>query len=306
MFLNRRGYAPLTLCRTCGFRITCPKCAAYLVEHKRRARLQCHHCGHFEPMPQSCPSCQAKDSFASVGLGVERLEQDVSKAFPDARVLTLSSDLAGGMKQLREEIERVADHDIDIVIGTQLVAKGHNFPALTLVGVIDGDFSLGSGDPRAGERTFQVLHQVIGRAGRGEKPGRALVQTYAPDHPVLKALLKNDQPAFYNAEAQQRKSANLPPSGRLAAFIVSASDHAQAFSYAKAMLQAAPKTDGIKLLGPAEAPLAKLNNRYRYRLLLKAPRDFDVQAYIRDWLQRAPKPKGSVRCVVDIDPYNFM
>ncbi len=306
LFLNRRGYAPLTLCRACGFRIACPKCATYLVEHKRSGRLHCHHCGYHRGMPEHCPSCGATENLASVGLGIERVRDDIRAAFPKARVLTLSSDLAGSMKQLRKEIDRIAAHEVDIVIGTQLVAKGHNFPGLTLVGVIDGDFSLGSGDPRAGERTFQVLHQVIGRAGRGEKPGRALIQTHAPEHAVLKALVENDQNAFYEAEAAQRKAAALPPFGRLAAFIISAREAPQAMAYAKALLQAAPQTKDVKILGPAEAPLSRLKGRYRYRLLLKAPREFDVQAYVKAWLARMPKPKGSLRCVVDIDPYSFM
>jgi primosomal protein N' (replication factor Y) len=306
LFLNRRGYAPLTLCRACGFRITCPQCAAYLVEHKRSGRLQCHHCGYSRKIPEECPSCQSKNNFASVGLGVERLTDDVRAAFPNARTLTLSSDLAGSVKQLREEIGRIANHEVDLVIGTQLVAKGHNFPGLTLVGVIDGDFSLGSGDPRAGERTFQVLHQVIGRAGRGKIAGRALVQTHAPEHPVLRALLAADQDAFYAAEAAQRKAANLPPFGRLAAFIISAFDAHEALKYAKALLSSAPRAEGVKILGPAEAPLFKLKGRYRYRLLAKAPRKFDLQAFVKAWLSRAPQTKGSLRCTVDIDPYNFM
>jgi primosomal protein N' (replication factor Y) len=306
LFLNRRGYAPLTLCRACGFRITCPQCAAYLVEHKRSGRLQCHHCGYSKKIPEACPSCGAKENFTSVGLGVERLTDDVRTAFPKARTLTLSSDLTGSMKQLRGEIDRIANHEVDLVIGTQLVAKGHNFPGLTLVGVIDGDFSLGSGDPRAGERTFQVLHQVIGRAGRGKHPGRALVQTHAPEHPVLKALLAGDQNAFYAAEAAQRQAAGLPPFGRLAAFIISAADAHEALRYAKAFLVAAPRAAGVKILGPAEAPLSRLKGRYRYRLLIKAPREFDLQAFVRAWLLRAPKTKGSLRCVVDIDPYSFL
>lgn len=305
LFLNRRGYAPLTLCRSCGYRIACPQCAAYLVEHKRRARLQCHHCGFSQGLPEACPSCGKEGSFASVGLGIERVTEDVKTAFPEARVLALSSDLTGGITDLRAELERIAEHKVDIVIGTQLVAKGHNFPGLTFVGVVDGDFSLGSGDPRAGERTFQVLHQVIGRAGRGEKNSRAFVQTAAPEHAVLRALLRNDQEAFYGAEAEQRRAANLPPFARLAALIVSDKDSAKAFSHARALAAAAPSAKEVRVLGPAEAPLARLRGRSRYRLLVKAPRDFDLQAYLREWLSRAPRIKGSLRCVVDIDPYNF-
>lgn len=305
LFVNRRGYAPLTLCRSCGYRITCPQCSAYLVEHKRRARLQCHHCGFHQDMPAACPCCGTKDKFTSVGLGVERIADDVRAAFPQARVLTLSSDLTGGIAQLREEIDRIAKHKVDIVIGTQLVAKGHNFPGLTFVGVIDGDFSLGSGDPRAGERTFQTLNQVIGRAGRGSMVGSALVQTHAPDHPVLKALLAGDQKRFYEVEAEQRRAASLPPFGRLAAFIISDKEAGKAFGFAKALLKSAPPKKDVKILGPAEAPLSRLKGRYRYRLLVKAPREFDLQSYLKAWLAQAPKTKGSLRYLVDIDPYNF-
>ncbi len=306
LFLNRRGFAPLTLCRACGHRVTCPQCAAYLVEHKHKNRLQCHHCGFSQSMPNACPSCGKADSFVSVGVGVERVAEDVKTLFPQARVMTLSSDQTGGLAQLHAEIEKIETHQVDIIVGTQLVAKGHNFPGLTFVGVVDGDFSLGSGDPRAGERTFQVLNQVIGRAGRGAVAGHALVQTLAPEHPVLKALLKGDWEAFYEAEADQRQSAGLPPSGRLAAVIVSDEDVSTAFSYARALARLAPKQDGIRVLGPAEAPLLRLKGRFRYRLLVKAAKDADLQAYLRGWIKQAPVPKARLKCVVDVDPYTFL
>ena len=306
LFLNRRGYAPLTLCRACGHRVTCPQCAAYLVEHKHKNRLQCHHCGFSQALPKACPSCGKPDSFVSVGIGVERVAEDVKTLFPQARVLTLSSDQTGGLAQLHAQIEKIEKQQVDIIVGTQLVAKGHNFPGLTFVGVIDGDFSLGSGDPRAGERTFQVLNQVIGRAGRGTVAGHALVQTAAPEHPVLRALLKGDQEAFYSAEAAQRQSAGLPPTGRLAAVIVSDEDVSAAFSYARTLARIAPKQYGIRVLGPAEAPFARLKGRFRYRLLVKATRDADLQAYLRAWIKQAPVPKARLKCVVDVDPYTFL
>ena len=220
LFLNRRGYAPLTLCRHCGHRFRCSNCDAWLVEHRFRRALICHHCGHMEPRPHVCPECEAEDALAACGPGVERLAEEAAGLFPDARVLVLSSDFPGGAERLRRELDEIAKGAFDLVIGTQLVAKGHNFPFLTLVGVVDADLGLGSGDPRAAERTFQLLAQVTGRAGRGDQPGRALIQTYRPDHPVISALLSGDAEEFYAQETSLRQRAGLPPFGRLAALIV--------------------------------------------------------------------------------------
>ena len=223
-FLNRRGYAPLTLCRACGFRFSCPNCDAWLVDHRFRKQLVCHHCGFAMPHPAECPKCQAVNSFVAVGPGVERLEEEVRDLFPQARVLVLSSDLVATMDRLRAELDDVAAGRFDIVIGTQLVAKGHHFPMLNLVGVVDADLGLNNGDPRAAERTFQLLHQVFGRAGRGEGVGRGLLQTHQPEHPVMRALIAQDREAFYSAEIAAREAAHYPPFGRLASLVVSGPD----------------------------------------------------------------------------------
>ncbi len=322
LFLNRRGYAPLTLCRTCGHRFRCQNCDAWLVEHRFRRALVCHHCGHIEKRPQICPECQSEDSLTACGPGVERLAEEAAALFPQARLLVLSSDFPGGAERLRRELEEIAKGSFDIVVGTQLVAKGHNFPHLTLVGVIDADLGLGSGDPRAAERTFQLLNQVTGRAGRGDKPGRALIQTFQKEHPVIRALLSGDAEQFYAQETALRERAGLPPFGRLAALIVSGKDAAAAESHARALATAAhelppapryrvaqmgdlPDEGEISVLGPAEAPIALVRGRFRFRLLVKAPKSADLQGFLRDMLAAAPKPTGSVRVQVDVEPISF-
>ncbi|MFD2251956.1 primosomal protein N' (replication factor Y) [Pseudochelatococcus lubricantis] len=306
LFLNRRGYAPLTLCRHCGHRFQCPNCSAWLVDHRFRRALVCHHCGHVERRPDVCPACGEADTLAACGPGVERLAEEVAEVFPDRRAIVLSSDSPGGAERIRAELQAVADGEVDIVIGTQLVAKGHNFPGLTLVGVIDADVGLANGDPRASERTFQLMQQVTGRAGRGDRPGRALIQTMQPDHPVLRAILSGDVARFYAEEIAVREEAGLPPFGRLAGIIVSGPDRAEAENYARALARMAQAPAHVVVLGPAEAPLAMIRGRYRFRLLVRTARTVDLQAYLRDWLERAPRHPAKLRVAVDVDPYSFM
>ncbi|NKX63579.1 primosomal protein N' [Labrenzia sp. 5N] len=306
LFLNRRGYAPLTLCRTCGHRFQCAHCSAWLVEHRFQKKLVCHHCGHQEPVPKACPSCQSVDSLVACGPGVERIAEEVTELFPQARVLVLSSDIAGGPDRLKREMKIVEEGGADIVIGTQLVAKGHNFPLMKLVGVVDADLGLAHGDPRAAEKTFQLLAQVTGRAGRVTGGGKGFLQTYNADHPVIKALLSSDKKAFYQAEIEARRAAGLPPFGRLAAVIVSGPDRGFAEGFSRALARAAPPDQAVTLLGPAEAALAMVRGRYRFRLLAMAPRQYDLQAYLRHWLSIGPKPTKGLRLQVDIDPQHFL
>jgi primosomal protein N' (replication factor Y) (superfamily II helicase) len=306
LFLNRRGYAPLTLCRACGFRFSCPNCDAWLVDHRFRKQLVCHHCGFAMPHPHECPKCQAIDSFVACGPGVERLEEEAHELFPDARVLVLSSDLVATVERMREEFAEIAAGRFDIVIGTQLVAKGHNFPMLNLVGVVDADLGLSNGDPRAAERTFQLLHQVIGRAGRDAGIGRGFLQTHQPDHPVMRALIAQDREAFYSAEIDVREKTHYPPFGRLASIVVSGADKHETAAYARELARFAPQHDDVRVLGPAEAPLALVRGRHRLRLLIKAPRAFDLSGYLRDWLASAPKRKGSIKFDIDVDPQSFL
>jgi primosomal protein N' (replication factor Y) len=306
LFLNRRGYAPLTLCRACGHRLQCPNCDAWLVEHRFRRRLVCHHCGFAMPLPNECPKCHAADSFVACGPGVERLEEEVAALFPDKRVLVLSSDLVESVERLREELDDVAQGRFDIVIGTQLVAKGHHFPKLNLVGIVDADLGLGNGDPRAAERTFQLLHQVVGRAGREAGRGYGYLQTHQPEHPVMKALIAQDRDAFYDCEIAVRERTGYPPFGRLASLVISGSDKHAAEGYARTLAGLASRVEDVRVLGPAEAPLALVRGRYRFRLLVKSPRAFDLSAYLRDWLHAAPKRKGNLKLEVDVDPMSFL
>ena len=306
LFLNRRGYAPLTLCRACAHRYECPNCSSWLVEHRFRRSLVCHHCGHVERTPHACVECGSIDSLVPCGPGVERIAEEAAELFPDKSCIVLSSDFPGGTERLRAELAAIAAGEFDIVIGTQLVAKGHNFPLMTLVGVLDADIGLTSGDPRAAERTFQMLQQVTGRAGRGEKPGRALVQTWQPDHPVIAALVSGDAERFYEEETRVREMAGLPPFGRLASLIVSAAEREVAEAHARGMALVAEPSPGVTVLGPAEAPLALIRGRYRFRLLVKTEREVDLQAYLRGWMARCPKIRGNTRVSIDVDPQSFL
>ena len=305
LFLNRRGYAPLTLCRACGYRFHCPHCDAWLVDHRFKRRLVCHHCGFSTPQPSECPQCHSTDTFVACGPGVERLEQEAADLFPDRRILVLSSDLVESVERLQQELTDVAEGRFDIIIGTQLVAKGHHFPKLNLVGIVDADLGLGNGDPRAGERTFQLLHQVTGRAGRETGRGYGFLQTHQPDHPVMKALVSGDRDAFYESEIALRETTGYPPFGRLAALIVSGTDRHATEAYARQLAQAAPRAEDVRVLGPAEAPVAVVRGRHRFRLLAKSPRAFDLSAYLRDWLARGPKRRGNIKLDVDVDPQSF-
>ncbi|MFY7777201.1 MAG: primosomal protein N' [Elstera sp.] len=305
LFLNRRGYAPLTLCRTCGYRFECPNCSAWLVEHRGRGRLLCHHCGHTQPVPPACPSCGTEDALVACGPGVERVAEEAAALFPDARLAVMASDVLGSAKAMHDLITEVQERRIDLLVGTQMMAKGHHFPHLTLVGIVDADLGLAGGDLRAGERTFQVLHQVAGRAGRAEHPGRVLMQTLQPEHPVIAALLAGDRDRFIAAEMDDRRTHTMPPYGRLAALILSAPSPEMAEQAARRVSRAAPHAPDVTILGPAPAPLFMLRGLYRWRFLIKTPREKLAQGLIRDWISRVELPKP-VKLVVDIDPYNFL
>jgi primosomal protein N' (replication factor Y) len=306
LFLNRRGYAPLTLCRSCGHRIECPNCSAWMVEHRKTNRLSCHHCGNNIPKPDACPKCGAHDSLVPIGPGVERIAEEVKDLFPQARTLILASDTAGDDgAALFQALEAIRSHSVDVIIGTQIIAKGHHFPKLTLVGVVDADLGLSGGDLRASERTWQLLHQVAGRAGREQAPGRVLLQTFMPQSRVMQSLTQHDRDAFVAVEMEERAQAHMPPYARLAAIIVSGTNPMKTEDTARALARMAPHAQGLSLLGPAQAAIYKLRNHYRWRLLLSADKTFPMQEYIRDWLSGA-KPPSTIRIGVDIDPYSFM
>ena len=305
LFLNRRGFAPLTLCRHCGHRLQCPNCTAWMVEHRLMHRLACHHCGHVMPPPKACLECGEEDSLVACGPGVERIADEVAELFPDARAAIVTSDTIWSPLKAAEFVGAMDAGAIDIVVGTQLVTKGYHFPNLTLVGVVDADLGLAGGDLRAAERSFQQIQQVAGRAGRGDKPGRVLVQTHDPDAPVIDALVKGDVAGFYSAETEARREAAMPPFGRLAAIIISAEDASEAESVARRIGHAAPEVEGMAVFGPAPAPLAMLRGRHRQRLLVHARRSLDVQDVIRDWLADI-EWGAKVRVSVDVDPYSFL
>ncbi|MDP5218694.1 primosomal protein N' [Ruegeria sp. 2205SS24-7] len=306
LFINRRGYAPVTLCRACGQQIGCDHCDARMVEHRFLKRLMCHQCGETKPIPETCPSCGAEGRLAPVGPGIERLAEEAEAAFPEAKIAVLSSDMFGSARALKAKIEEIAEGDADIVIGTQLVAKGHNFPNLTLVGVIDADLGLQGSDLRAAERTFQLMRQVAGRAGRAERPGTALLQSFQPEHPVIRAILSGDEAGFWKAEAAERQAAGVPPFGRMAGIILSGSDAGQVFDTGNILARndMVLRQIGAQVFGPAPAPIARIRGRHRVRLLVKAPKGAALQEAISRWI--APlRLKGDLRLSVDIDPQSF-
>ena len=306
LFINRRGYAPVTICRACGHQIGCDQCDARMVEHRFLKRLMCHQCGATKPMPEVCPACGVEGKLAPVGPGVERLAEETKELFPDARVAVLSSDLFGSARALKEQIAAIAGGQADIIIGTQLVAKGHNFPLLTLVGVIDADLGLQGSDLRAAERTFQLMRQVAGRAGRAEKKGTALLQTYQPDHPVIRAILSGDEEGFWQAEARERQHVGVPPYGRMAGIVLSSPNVQEVFDLGGAMAREIKPLQaiGAQLYGPAAAPIARIRGRHRVRLLIKADKAAPLQNALSKWVAQFKIP-GNVRLSIDIDPQSF-
>ena len=305
LFLNRRGYAPLSLCRACGHRFRCPNCSAWLTAHRLRRRLQCHHCGFSLPEPDHCPECGTVDALALSGPGVERIADEVRHRFPKARTALLTSDTATTAGQAAAIVAAVESHAVDVLIGTQMVAKGHHFPDLTLVGVVDGDLGLGGGDLRAAERSFQLLYQVAGRSGRAEKPGRVLIQTHLPTHPVMQALAARDRDRFNAAEIAERADGGLPPFGRLASLIVTGSRQPDVQAAARHVALAAPADPQMRVLGPAPAPIALLRGRWRERILIQAKPDVDLPACLRAWLKPLKLP-SSIQLSIDVDPYDFL
>lgn len=305
LFLNRRGYAPLTLCRACGQRLECPRCTAWLVEHRRTNRLECHHCGYGMKFPSQCPSCGEADSLHACGPGVERIVEEVKEYFPEARTFVLASDTAGTQEELRQILSDIRDHRCDIIVGTQIIAKGHHFPMLTLVGVVDADLGLKGGDLRAAERTFQLLHQVGGRAGREERSGHVYLQTWLPENKVMKALAIGDRDRFLEIESAEREGAFMPPFSRLAGIIISGKDEKQVADIAAALGRTAPHTDGVRILGPAESPFYRLRGNYRRRLLVQAEKNVNLQKLLEDWMAHVKTP-SSIRVYIDIDPQSFL
>lgn len=305
LFLNRRGYAPLTLCRACGHRLQCPQCTSWLIEHKKTGKLHCHHCSFAMPLPLKCPSCNAEGRFAACGPGVERVAEEVKARLPKARFAIMASDMLDDRKSAEDLVHKMSAGELDLLIGTQIMAKGYHFPRLTLVGVIDADLGLSGGDPRAAERTFQLLQQVAGRSGRAEDAGRVMLQTTSPDHPVMKSLIKGDRDAFMEAELAEREAYHLPPVWRLASVTVSGEDTNAVIRFANALAAAAPQNEKVKILGPAPAPFAMLRGRYRHRLMVQAQRSVNLPETLRQWISLMKVPRN-LRLLIDVDPYSFL
>ncbi len=305
LFLNRRGYAPLTLCRSCGARVNCPQCSSWLVEHRLTGRLHCHHCGFATPIPRKCVSCNDEDSLVACGPGVERIAEEVKRVLPNARAALVTSDTIYSPAKASALLAAVESNEINLLIGTQLATKGHHFPRLTCVGVVDADLGLGGGDLRAAERSFQQITQAAGRAGRADRPGAVYLQSYTPDHPLFAALIAHDREGFYAQEAANRERFRSPPFVRYAAIIVAGKDKAAVEAHARTVARAGPRGVGIDLFGPAPAPLALLRGYHRARLLLHVDGAQSVSALVTDWMARVP-PHKAVRVSVDIDPYSFL
>ncbi|WP_026941105.1 primosomal protein N' [Hellea balneolensis] len=305
LYLNRRGYAPLIICRNCGQKLKSPDTDSWLVEHRATGRAMCHQTGFSMRMPTACLECKAEDSLNAVGPGVERVAEEAAKHFPDAKIEIFSSDTAGNPAEIAARMTRMEQGDIDILVGTQMVVKGHNFPKLTFVGVVDGDLALAGGDPRAGERTYQTLVQVAGRAGRADKPGHALIQTHQPDHEALAALAAGDRERFISAELGLREALLLPPFGKLAGVIISGEDLKKTEALAKKFVSLAPRADGVEILGPSEPPIGRIRGRYRRRLLVQAEMTVNLPKYMKTWRARV-KPPSKYKLQIDIDPQSFM
>lgn len=306
LFLNRRGYAPLVLCRKCGNRFACPNCSAWLVEHmtKYGRNLLCHHCGYQIPKPKSCPVCGEADCFAACGPGVERIAEEINLRFPSARTLVISTDLDVTATKMNELMKQIHDNEVDIVVGTQILTKGHNFPNLTLVGIIDADLGLNGGDLRAGERTYQMLEQVAGRAGRAEKKGCVYLQSYEPDNLIIQALVQGNRDKFIEVEKEARKNTKYPPFGKLAAVVVSGEKNEHVEKVACMLGQSAPQGNGVRVLGPAPAIFSMLRGKYRYRLLMQTVKNVRIQEIVQQWISKVEIPKD-VNVRIDIDPYSF-
>lgn len=305
IFLNRRGYSPLSICSKCGVRVDCPNCDTWLVLHKNNSQYICHKCGHTEDTSKECKSCHSQDTIVPSGRGIERVDEEISRIFPEIKRIIFSSDYLNNPTDILSALEKIKNNEIDLIIGTQLVSKGYNFPNLTYVGVIDGDFGLELSDIRSAERTFQILNQVAGRAGRMKQESVVKILTHMPDHPIIQSITNNQKEDFYNTELAIRKSAGMPPFSRLASIIISSSDKALLLDYVRRLDELKNTPKNIDVFGPIEAPLSKLRKKYRMRFLIRSPKNSHIQFYIDRWLKTL-KINPKIRVVVDVDPYNFL
>ncbi len=305
LFLNRRGYSPLSICSKCGVRVDCPNCDTWLVLHKNNSQYICHKCGHTEDTSKECKSCHSKDTIVPSGRGIERVDEEIARVFPEMKRMIFSSDYLNNPIDILSALEKIKNNEIDLIIGTQLVSKGYNFPNLTYVGVLDGDFGLELSDIRSAERTYQILNQVAGRAGRMKEDSVVKILTHMPDHPIIQSITNNQKEDFYNTELAIRKSAGMPPFSRLASIIVSSSDKSLLLDYVRRLDELKNTPKDIDVFGPIEAPLSKLRKKYRMRFLIRSPKNSHIQFYIERWLKTL-KINPKIKVVVDVDPYNFL
>jgi len=303
LFINRRGFAPIIQCKKCGWVGECPDCSVGLNYHKHLNKMVCHMCGKTMALPQKCPQCN--DNVSMRGAGLERIEEEVHAKFPNARTALVSSDTITSRESLERLVHKMEDGEIDVVIGTQILAKGHHFPNLTLVGVVDADMGLFGTDFRAGEHTFQQLFQVAGRAGRGDFPGRVLLQTYQPEHPVIRAICAGNRDEFMGTDMESRRNAKMPPFGQLIAIIVEADKENTLKKYCTELSNAAPNLNGGKIMGPIAAQIYQIRNWYRMRFLVMGDARANLQPIVRDWLAKVKTP-ANVRIKIDVNPMNFM
>lgn len=304
IFLNRRGYAPMMLCKACGHKVTCKSCSSWLVMHKAKKRLECHHCGYVSAIKNICSECKEEDSLIACGPGVERIAEEVTQLFPEAKIQLVTKDEMSSEKAIAGVLARVQNHEVDILIGTQIITKGYHFPKLSLVGVVDADIGLTGVDLKASERSFQLLYQVSGRAGREHARGKVYLQTFAPEGRLIQLLKSHDFDQFMDYEIGTRKDANMPPFSRMAAILISGSREDKVLSEAKKIVRISPRHDLVRILGPAPAALSKLQNKYRYRILLIADRKIDIWSYLEQWMSGYKVP-SSLHLKIDIDPYNL-
>ena len=292
------------MCNNCGEKIGCPNCNSWLVEHKGLNKLLCHQCNYSKKITNTCTQCN-ESSLISFGPGVERINEEIKTHFPDLKTVILSSDTIKNIKVFRQVINKINNNQIDLIIGTQIISKGYNFKNLTLVGVIDADLGLSGGDLRATEKTFQMLHQVAGRAGRENISGQVYIQTYNPENLVIKSLQKNNRNEFLSMEMSSRKVLNMPPFGKLASIILSSTNETLFKKVSMDILECYQAFNEIELYGPAPAQIYLIRGRYRMRFLMKTGKKINIQKVIKNWLSNIVIP-SSINMNIDIDPYSFL
>lgn len=301
LFLNRRGYAPLTLCKSCGHKISCKDCSSYMSYHQSLNKLICHHCGSESKFNIACENCEEEDSFVTLGAGVERIHEEVKSLFPLSKTALMTSDSLNNQEESTKIIEKIINNEVDVIIGTQIIAKGHHFPNLSLVGIIDGDSSFNNANLRAGEKSFQLLTQVIGRAGREKHPAKIFLQSYNINNLVFKYIIEQNRDDFFNLEIQNRQIMQMPPFGKMIAIIFISKNEDLAINCGKMIVSHFPNQENIEIFGPAPMPISKIRKNYYYRVLVKSDKKLNIQKLINNIISSFKTP-NQVRIKIDVDP----